>query len=217
MTFFYSPKFLKSYYYNNDDKIIRFDKFIMILQLVLTSIAVYLKYRMNMGVEHIVIKFIFLLFYIISIFYVICHYIRINKMNRNKSLSLGYLNYKFLTQFRIGFIIFIILNVGIIIWMLINNYKTTSESLWIWSAPLMTLAFIKGVFLDSIVMFGETYYYSGRYRVLYKSITHCEVIKETNTSLSKIYLVKLYNNDKLVGFDKFFMDDYFLLRKKIFY
>lgn len=72
------------------------------------------------------------------------------------------------------------------------------------------------VTISSLVAFGENSYMSGDYYVSYNNIDKVCEEKSMNSVGGEIVLKTFWKNNKKIGFDKMFIDEYHELRLRIY-
>lgn len=97
---------------------------------------------------------------------------------------------------------------------IIINYDIWTTYYWIWFSIIMFVGL--GVrYIDIVSIFSEKTFISGNYEVAYDKITDLKVIARKTSHRGEIYIVDIYKDNIIVGFDKVFADDYSILNEKV--
>jgi len=83
---------------------------------------------------------------------------------------------------------------------------------WIWYGILLPILYSDNVHLSAITAFGYKKYISGEYLLNYSDINKIDEIKTLESSKGRIVLIRLWKNNKELGYDKLFVDEYHKLR-----
>lgn len=111
------------------------------------------------------------------------------------------------------FVIFITIHIGYILFNM-AFYLNQEIKTWIWFAILIPALYSDSVYLSGITAFGEKAYASGEYIVHYSDIDQITEICEKATTSGNIVIMNLWKDNKNIGYDKMFLDEYVYFRKK---
>lgn len=115
--------------------------------------------------------------------------------------------------YKIVLLLYTIYTVGLVIRIVI--LPRGLSVLW-WVTAVSIMAYSEAITISSAVAFGKKGYVSGDYHVSYDDIDRVCEEKSMNSSGGKILLVSIWRNNKKIGFDKMFIDEYHKLRLHIY-
>lgn len=87
--------------------------------------------------------------------------------------------------------------------------------LW-WLGAVSIMVYCDSVILSAVVAFGKDGFISGDYYVKYEDIERICEEKNVYSIRGRIIWISLLKNNKKIGFDKMFTDEYYKLQSKIF-
>lgn len=125
----------------------------------------------------------------------------------------------YMKNIKLGSIAFILMDIAffIIIIKNISQEDGYTNILWISVIPLFILAYIRGYYCNSIIMYGDSIYASGTYEIEYRKIKSVDIVKEMPSLQGIIYLIVVVGENKILGFDKLYKDEYLEIKKRIRY
>ena len=176
---------------------------ISFLLLQLFSLA-FMQYSYNIG---------FIALNISSMLYFIFHMLHVKKIMSNHETEITKNHKGRVNVYKVLLLIYVIYTVGLILEIVIFS-KGLSVLWWVGAVAIMTYG--EGVTISSLVAFGEDGYMSGDYYVLYNNIDKVCEEKSMNSVGGEIVLITFWKNNKKIGFDKMFIDEYHELRLHIY-
>lgn len=87
--------------------------------------------------------------------------------------------------------------------------------LW-WVGLASIMLYSEAITISSVVAFGENGYVSGDFFVKYNDIDEIREEKSMNSWQGEIVLITFWKNNKKIGFDKMFVEEYHKLRLQIY-
>ncbi len=138
-----------------------------------------------------------------------------NNIKCNK-LELTYFSNKIIKRHFIIMDIFILLisiHIASIIFNIVNsNYEIKA---WIWFAVVLPILYSDSVYLSGLTAFGENLYASGEYLIDYSAINRITEICNADTMSGNIITLTLWNDEKYIGYDKMFLEEFLYLKSKV--
>lgn len=87
--------------------------------------------------------------------------------------------------------------------------------LW-WVGSVSIMLYSESITISSLVAFGENGYVSGDFWVKYNDIDEIREEKNMNSWQGEIVLITFWKNNKKIGFDKMFINEYHKLRLQVY-
>jgi len=193
-------------------------KIMTCVHILLCCCLIISKALIPVDISNIIIFFTLVLMYIMLFLWVwLCYKDALSSLKDTQN-KISTSSLQWIRNTKIGFFLFAFVT-ACILFLIINNrnvlFDIYQEYYWIWCGAILILGYIKPACIDSIVVFGTTSIYTGRYRIDYSTITDLLVMKEKQTIQGEIVLIKVFVNNELVGFDKLFLHEYISLRQKV--
>lgn len=88
--------------------------------------------------------------------------------------------------------------------------------IWYWFVLQLPMMYCDAVYLSGITAIGEKAYCSGDYVVEYSKIEEYKEVMHKSTFSGEMVLVEIFSKDGLLGYDKFFLEEYHNLRLKTY-
>ncbi len=210
--------FVKSKYKKSKDILhLVLDYVILIIELIFCFIILINKFTDNS--DNITNLMLYLTLSTACI-YVLLEIVYIKYKQKKLKLRLEQIHYNYVKRS----ILALITVIGIIIVMIIlvlskgNIYSNENNfGIYIWYMAMIGLAWTDGYYINSIVLFGNDCYYSGKYKIKYDSVKEIKKVshRTVGIGLYDIYLIEVYSKENLIGIDKLFSDEYNFLLNKI--
>ena len=115
--------------------------------------------------------------------------------------------------YRALFYIYVIFTIALVFNVILSS--ALFSVLW-WVGAVAIMLYSECVSISSVVAFGKDGYLSGDYYVKYEDIEEIREEKNINSWRGEIVWIILLKNNKKIGFDKMFLDEYHDLRLKIY-
>ncbi len=211
-------RFAKSKYAKSKDVMLSvIDAFILTVELIFCGIMLINKAADN---SETVTNLMLYLILGTAYFYILFEVLYIKFKQKKLKLELAQIHHNYIRRGVLGLISVAAIIAVIVILAAVNGKIYGSENnfgLYIWYMAMIGLAWTGGYYVKAAVLFGNSCYYSGKYKIKYDSITEIkELSKRTaGMGLYDIYLIEIYGNGKLIGMDKLFSDEYSFLLNKI--
>lgn len=88
--------------------------------------------------------------------------------------------------------------------------------LYIWYIAMIGLAWTDGYYINSVLLFGEDCYYSGKYKVRFNDVRQVKILSEHRVDIHySLYFVEIYGENGIMGMDKLFSEEYDFLMSRI--
>ena len=187
--------------------------FLAIQMFVLAIGGVALKLFNNFNIFFISIIIIYLNVFLFS---AIEYTIKSNHINRFNG-RYGIYSELYLRKAKMAIILGIAMTIGIAGYLIrtsaIINFSFWQDYYWIWYSVIMFVGL--GVrYIDIVNVYANENYISGNYIVPYSQITEMKIVDCKMSRRGEIYIVDLYKDNKVIGFDKIFAEDYKDLNEK---
>ena len=211
-------KFAKSKYTKSKDVTLSvLDAFVLTVELIFCGIMLINKAANN---SEAVTNLMLYLTLGAAYFYVLFEVLYIKFKQKKLKLEQVQIHHNYIRRGVLGLISVAVIIAVIAILAAVNGKIYSNENnfgLYIWYMAMTGLAWTGGYYVKAAVLFGNDYYYSGKYKIKYKSITEIKELSKRTAGIGfyDIYLIEIYSGGKLIGMDKLFSDEYSFLLNKI--
>lgn len=211
-------KFAKSKYAKSKDVTLSvLDAFVLTVELVFCEIMLINKTANN---SEAVTNLMLYLTLGTAYFYVLLEVLYIKSKQKKLKLEQAQIHHNYIRRGVLGLIAVAVIIAVIAILAAFNGKIYSNENnfgLYIWYMAMIGLAWTGGYYVKAAVLFGNDYYYSGKYKIKYNSITEIKELSKRTAGIGfyDIYLIEIYSKGKLIGMDKLFSDEYSFLLNKI--
>ena len=211
-------KFAKSKYTKSKDVLLSvIDAFVLTVELVFCGIMMINKAENN---SEAVTNLMLYLTLGTAYFYVLCEVLYIKFKQKKLKLEQAQIHHNYIRRGVLGLVAVAFIIAVIAILAAVNGKIYSNENnfgLYIWYMAMTGLAWTGGYYVKAAVLFGNDYYYSGKYKIKYNSITEIKELSKRTAGIGfyDIYLIEIYSKGKLIGMDKLFSDEYSFLLNKI--
>lgn len=201
-------KFNKSKYkISKKSKAIKITYFFILCGVIFAMI--FSKSKYNNVVGYLLLNLIYLSYFLFSY-----RLVKHNIISNNVLLNVY--STRLLWKYRNVMYIYII---SIFLYTIISVYEKITYNFnipyWVWFGMLIPILYSYGAHLSAITGIGKEAFCSGKYTISYSSITECRIVKKYQTWSGDIWIIDLFYEDKKVGYDKFFPDEYFKIKENI--
>lgn len=115
--------------------------------------------------------------------------------------------------YRIILILFILVTLILIFRTIVYSIQS---SILCWVGWVSIMTYSESITISSLVAFGDNGYVSGDYFVKYSEIDEIREEKSMNSWKGEIVLITFWKNNKKIGFDKMFVNEYQKLRLQVY-
>lgn len=185
----------------------------LFIMLVLIMMVLYCKIKEH----HIQYAYGFVMINIVCVLYFVSRTLIVKRNIKKNNAVITEYSKKILLRHTIILIVYFIFSIILsVFFVYIKVIYDKNLEIWLWYALQLPMMYSDAVYLSGVVAIGNDSYCSGDYVIHYNLITECREVLSRNTNSGKMVLVELLNGKEKIGYDKFFLDEYYNIRKNIF-